>query len=269
MDKIRYEVRTSHNNIISEFHYDSVSSGILPFGPHWHSDFELLYITNGTTQIRINNHIVVAKRGDLVIIPCNTIHSITSLDGLSKHHTIILNTPLCESLGFNVQTSEFELKANDNKISEIVETIVYDWYTNSEFSKAKIFSEAIHLLIHIFTNFKTSTKNIESINALKTITKAFAYIDSNFHKSITIGEIAQHVGLSESHFRSIFKSTTAISPVQYINIIRCYKATEFIQQHTLSLSEISYSCGFKDVSYFTKIYKKYIGKLPSEMQKHS
>jgi AraC-like DNA-binding protein len=52
--------------------------------------------------------------------------------------------------------------------------------------------------------------------------------------------------------------------VEYINIVRCEHARELLSSGSFNVGESAEQCGFQDISYFSRIYKKYIGILPSE-----
>jgi AraC-like DNA-binding protein len=51
--------------------------------------------------------------------------------------------------------------------------------------------------------------------------------------------------------------------VRYINILRCEHARKMLQNGNYRVEEVAYLCGFDNMSYFSKTYKKYMGCLPS------
>jgi len=246
------------------FHYDTSSNGILPIPPHWHSQIELLYVTHGQTQIQINNTEVIAKRGDFIAIPPHAIHSCISVDGQSKYHTLTINEDYCRYMGFDTKKNVFEVPINDDKINSIMEDIIYAYYSDDKYTNAKLTHNIMQLLMHLFDNHARESTEAHQRKNVEIIIKAFAYIDKNFNTSLTIGEIANHVGMSVSHFGHIFKETTKMSPLKYINFTRIRKASVLLTQGKYSISQISDMCGFSDTSYFTKTFKKYTNSLPSQ-----
>ena len=64
----------------------------------------------------------------------------------------------------------------------------------------------------------------------------------------------------------LFKRVTGQTPVQYINTYRCRKAAEYISDGK-NVSEAAHACGFTNMSFFTKTFKAYMGKLPSDTKK--
>ncbi len=75
--------------------------------------------------------------------------------------------------------------------------------------------------------------------------------------------IARAQNISITYFRSIFKSITGLSPVEYLNRVRILRALELLQTTTFSVSEVGERVGFYDTNYFSRLFKKVIGYPPS------
>lgn len=75
--------------------------------------------------------------------------------------------------------------------------------------------------------------------------------------------IARAQNISITYFRSIFKSITGLSPVEYLNRVRILRALELLQTTALSVSEAGERVGFYDTNYFSRLFKKVIGYPPS------
>ena len=58
-----------------------------------------------------------------------------------------------------------------------------------------------------------------------------------------------------------------MTPVTYINLLRCYEAKKLLKTNKFTIKEVSEKCGFFNYSYFAKTFKKHIGVLPSECMK--
>ena len=82
-------------------------------------------------------------------------------------------------------------------------------------------------------------------------------------EEITIDDLSQFAGYSRAHLSRQFKKATGLSIVEYINYIRCTNAHTMLVGENKTVSEVALECGFSNMSYFSKIYKRVIGKLPS------
>ena len=99
------------------------------------------------------------------------------------------------------------------------------------------------------------------------INKSIAYIDSNYMICITLDDIAKVTGLSRFHFSRIFKLATGHTFKDYLNIKRLEAAKKLLKFPEINISQACYSVGFKDVSYFSRTFKKYEGINPSSYRK--
>jgi AraC family transcriptional regulator len=85
-----------------------------------------------------------------------------------------------------------------------------------------------------------------------------AHIDGR----IGLGELAQACGLSRSHFARAFKTTTGVTPMQWLVGQRIDRAKHLLLNSVLSIEEIAHRCGFADQSHFTRAFLKAIGNAP-------
>ena len=81
---------------------------------------------------------------------------------------------------------------------------------------------------------------------------------------MSVEELAKTEFLSPSRYRTIFKQTLGVSPIEYISKERIRLACHLIEHGDLSLSQIAEACGYSDRLYFQRVFKKYIGITPGE-----
>lgn len=102
-------------------------------------------------------------------------------------------------------------------------------------------------------------KDMEFINGIHRI------IEENMHnEDFNIDSIAENAGLSRSAFFKKLKSLTGFAPVDLVREIRLTKAAKTVATTGKSISEIAFSVGFKESSYFGKCFKKKFGMTPLE-----
>lgn len=106
-------------------------------------------------------------------------------------------------------------------------------------------------------SLKVETKSRRISNICK-------YIEENYKENISRQEMAESINMSNSAFSHFFKKRTSRSFVEYVNEVRIGKATKMLMETTHSVSEISFQCGFNNLSNFNKIFKKITQKTPSE-----
>lgn len=89
---------------------------------------------------------------------------------------------------------------------------------------------------------------------------------ANFAQRLTSDEIAASAGLSKFHFLREFKRITGRTPTHYLNAIRCEYARSLLKSGRYSVKEAAFLCGFTNNSYFSSVFLKYTGMLPSQVQ---
>lgn len=100
----------------------------------------------------------------------------------------------------------------------------------------------------------------------KGIEPALNYINNNYHKKITLKELALQVNYSQYHFIRLFQREIGKTPFEYLTDIRAEKAREFLSTTSLSVTEICLQCGFQNSSHFANFFKLRTGMSPSEFR---
>lgn len=97
------------------------------------------------------------------------------------------------------------------------------------------------------------------------IEEAQAFLLENYqNENLSLNVVASEVGLSSSHFSTIFKQETGRSFVEFLAQIRMEKAKELLRFTDKKVAEISYAIGYKDPHYFSYLFKKNQGCTPKE-----
>ena len=90
------------------------------------------------------------------------------------------------------------------------------------------------------------------------------YIRDNFTAPITNKELGDHFGYHPNYLNRLIKDATSMSLHRYIISVRLHHAMKLLENTDRSISEIAEGCGFCDLAYFSRYFKKYFGKAPSE-----
>ena len=113
--------------------------------------------------------------------------------------------------------------------------------------------------------FNASGNSFKSTNILDDI---FYYIDHNFQNNIKLENIAPLFGYNSAYLGKIFTKTAGESFNSYIDHKRIDHSKELLKENRLKVYEISEKVGYKNVDYFHKKFKKYVGVSPAEYRKN-
>ncbi|HHX61796.1 MAG TPA: response regulator [Epulopiscium sp.] len=122
--------------------------------------------------------------------------------------------------------------------------------------------------INIITN-KTVDYAAEVEKSMTILDKAKQYVYENFQENITRVEVANAVYLTPDYLGKIFKLQEGIAINNFINQCRVRKAKELLISTDYTVSQIAYDVGFNNLSYFSTIFKKEVGKSPHMYKKTS
>lgn len=267
MDSANYE---PHTHIDSSFpiifHQDHMIKYGKRFWAHWHENLEILYITNGTVSIMSDANTITANKDDIVIINSNNMHTIHSLSESSRYYCIIIDKKFCSEFGLYIEEIVFQCHISDEKAGIKYLSIVNELTIQNTLYKACVKALITDFLIYLYRNFKlseTALSNKQENIKIESVKKSIKYIQENYEKNLSIDDIAKKIGLSKFYLCRIFKEITGNTIILYINLIRCSNAKQLLQSGKYTVSEAAFLCGFDNLSYFSKTYKKHIGCLPS------
>ena len=94
------------------------------------------------------------------------------------------------------------------------------------------------------------------------ITKVCDYMMRNFASDLTLTQVAKIANMSPNAFCSFFKQRTRKTFVNFLNEIRVGYACRLLSEDQYNISEISYICGFKNLSNFNRQFKRTLNKTP-------
>lgn len=104
----------------------------------------------------------------------------------------------------------------------------------------------------------------QEIDQADFVFSAKRYINLNYSKDISLGDVAEHLGISESYLSRLFKRETGDSFSEYLLQVRIAKAEELMRMQRYKVYEIAEQVGYRNVEYFSRQFKKITGKSPSE-----
>lgn len=111
----------------------------------------------------------------------------------------------------------------------------------------------------------------QSQNELKNylIDRIIRYIEENYAKPLSLESVADEFLISSGYLCRLFKQKIGINFVNYLNMVRIAKAKHLLLTTNLRIYEVGNLCGFADLNYFTKVFKKATGMTPSYFRNNS
>jgi YesN/AraC family two-component response regulator len=101
------------------------------------------------------------------------------------------------------------------------------------------------------------------------VKRAVAYLHQNYARPLKRWEIAEAVDVSENYITRLFNQELGLSPWDYLNRFRVYRAKELLRRTHGSIKSVANQVGFKDQKYFSRVFHKLTNLSPSEFREQS
>lgn len=136
-------------------------------------------------------------------------------------------------------------------------------------SAAKQLGDRYDLSLRIYEFLVAFQRSLHSRGPYKgselpqTYREVAAYIHTNYHRDLTLDQLAEVAGVSKYHLCNRFPHFFGVTPMDYVRNRRLEQAAELLRTSDLPITGIAARCGFSNVSYFGKVFHKIIGMSPS------
>ncbi len=101
------------------------------------------------------------------------------------------------------------------------------------------------------------------------IHEAVVYIQQNYHREITVDEVAAFCRLNRVYFSRRFKERQGCTPQEFIIRQRLTNAAELLRSTSLPVKDVADRCGYKNQLYFSQAFRKYYGLPPREWRRQN
>lgn len=251
---------------------------------HYHNEFELNYITEGNGEVICGDNKYLVKQGDILFYPSNMLHGAYPCNKSKFHYdafvfssrllsadcndrcTIECIHPLINGTS-NINTYISQNSNHYQEINCITKHIFQYAMQNEARSDLMLKSELLHL-IWLLESEVPDLKHIETnISFSELVRPALTHIATNYSDTISIDSLASISNLSKSYFMFCFKRAAGVSANKYISQLRIHDACESLRLTQTSIAEISYQCGYNNLSNFNRQFKQAIGFTPLQYRK--
>ena len=281
---------SSSDPIFPFFIYYNTYDNDFMYKLHWHENFEIIYVETGTLIIDVNNHQYIVTAGESVFINSAYLHSVVLEPSHAKTastYAILINPSFLYSNGFDILQSKYispiisgtlQISAHitfrdayGNNVLDLVKNIINISSQRGygfEFRIKSILFDLFYYLLLSSTN--TIQDNIDTANEedICRIKKILSFIYGNYHRKITIRDLADLLSMSEGYFNRYFKHFFKKTPIEFINCYRISQASMLLRKTNKKEIDIALDVGFDNFGYFINVFKNIVKCTPSAYRKN-
>lgn len=248
---------------------------------HWHPEFEIVYISNGSGKRHVGNHISYYDKGDLIFLGPNMPH-FGFVDNIHEEHVEIVVQMREDFLGkqfwsqpemFNMHLLFERAKQGlsfSGTVKKRVGSILQEMEQLPNFERLLALLKALHLLANSeeYKSLNVTGLAVE-VNAQDQyrMRKIYNFVGDNYQRAIPLEEIAGEINMTVPAFCRYFRKLTRKTFTKFVNEFRIAHASKLLAEEHLSIAEICFESGFNNLSHFNKQFRLITGKSPSAYRK--
>lgn len=250
---------------------------------HWHGEFEMSIMHEGCMEFICGDAKFHAVGGDIVIVAPNILHAMYPKSGsVQRYDTLVFSPEMLGLSGSDRSAAECIRPLANGGFTALHITPEHSYYNELKITADNIVScgigntprldmlmksELLQLFWLLEDNGDIDVRAPTGTGKSEMIRAALEYITDNYSENITIEQLAETVHLSKSYFMSRFRQAAGVSAVEYITQIRIRAACSALLEGSKSVSEISFECGFRNLSNFNRQFRRLMGCTPNEYRR--
>ncbi len=258
-----------------KFHHVDRNNPHYRIPAHWHIEHEIVRVLEGQMELNLNETSVTLLKGDSAIVSGGVMHSAEAEDCVYEYAVFDLNEFMRGSIAVKkdiedvrshriVPNGKYPAESDESRIiSNIFETLK-SGENGYEFVTQGLIFVLIGTVISNRSYTYSDPETEKSLKKAEKIKGAVSLIKEQYMSDLTLNDLADTAGMSPKYFCRFFSEMTGKTPIEYLNSYRIERACELLLTDGRTVTDVCMHCGFNDLSYFVKTFKKYKGITPKQ-----
>lgn len=220
---------------------------------HTHPCWEIVVVTEGNGWVDTAKEHLDFTAGTLYVLPPHTPHTVHSHEGFLDVYVHVDTLPF--SPGEITAVTDMEELA-------VLAELMYTMYVKSRARYAASLAGLAELIVQMTSDRLTESGCHPLSLALRD------YLAQHLSDpEVTMQTLAAHFNYTDDHLRRCFKEDFHTTPLDYLFDLRIRQAKRLLRQMPVwTVEEIARQCGFLDPLYFSRVFKKTVGRSPRQFR---
>lgn len=246
---------------------------------HWHPEYEIIRILEGNFHLTIGSQAYILTKGDILFLHDGILHG-----GIPEHciyeclvfdmNLFLKGNYICNKQTKKILQHELIFLQHLPRESKVLHDTVSNLFlamtekkSGYEFLIKGYLYQFLGFLLqeHLYNeNTNVAPTSLQHVLHFK---KVLSYIEDHYTEHITLEDLAKIAGMNPKYFCRFFREMSFRTPIDYVNYYRIERACEQLSTTNTTIIEVALNCGYNDISYFIKTFRKYKGITPKQYLK--
>ena len=267
--------KRGRNDFPLEYHHVTPNHPRYAMPHHWHEETEIIRILSGSFKLTLDEHERRASAGDCIFINGGTLHGGIPEDCIYDcivldyeyffKGNVLFKTRLAPLFNHSMRLPE-TIPAEDTKAHELLRELFSTVQSRQDGYEFQVIGLLSLLTGHFLKMgyYEPAEKRSDTVLRLQSVKKVLDYIETHYSEPIRLSDLSSLSGMSPGYFCRYFKEMTYRTPIDYLNYYRIEVAVTRLLAENASVTEVAYACGYNELNYFIRCFKKYKGISPKQ-----
>lgn len=248
---------------------------------HSHSQFELLFVTDGATVYEFEDRESIELAGDHFMVvppgvkhrgeqdlrmPTTLIGIVLTLDARGATRNTPFTLKELSWLQRHFKANNLAVHPLGKELRRVIARLDVKLsgkkQDNDELSMAE-------MRLNICSAILGAARQLAAVDdgdSQAIVNAAIEYMRDNLSEPLSIRKLVDYIGYGRSRFFELFRASTGMTPNDYLRRLRLEAARKLLEKSSNSVTEIAFKVGFNSSQYFSTVFMQYIGLTPSDFR---
>lgn len=237
----------------------------------------IFFVVNGSVTLQIYENTYALNQNDIAIIGPGEIYTLTQYSqnlcilAFELHQQFL--TQFCPEMNdTHIKKRVISEQLDQQMHMQVciyISDIIYPSLKKETHASLDIYvayASLLSFIMHQCGETLKSDMNQETY-VQQRIHKILEFINEKYQEKISLGILAENLGIHPQYLSTFFKKYMHMNFVDYLNMVRCSKAFMLLSDDSVSIMDVSLNCGFSSYKTFVAVFKKIYHMTPSQYRK--
>lgn len=254
-----------------------------PIAAHWHEELEVLTVVEGRATFNVGNQRYTLGVGEGLFVNGGVVHAVRrAYEGPARLRTLVFHPRLVAGNPQSVFWQRYVGAVVDEEALRSVHLVpadhcgavclaaapdVVEAYLREEYGYEFCVRDALSRIVCALSARHecpaTPTLSGRVVRTERRVKEMLTYVHAHYAEDIDIEMVARSASISTSECLRCFHEALDMTPMEYVRRYRVRRAARLLETTDLKVADIGALCGFKEMSYFAKTFRKLRGCAPS------